>query len=174
MSRRLWNNESGAAIAEFALVAPLMFLLFFGSLEMVQAVEAQKRVAHIASAIADVVAQSREVDEAELTDLATAATAMMAPFSAEDLGQRIASFTADEDGAAQLDWFFTGAAYTGSEPLALPDGYLEPGESVVVADVSYRYEPAMTLAIPAAIRLQKRAYLRPRLSDRVTRVPDGS
>jgi Flp pilus assembly protein TadG len=174
MIRRAWKDESGAALVEFALVAPLMFLLFFGGLEIIQAVEAQKRVAHIAAAVADVVAQTREVDDGDLRDVASAAAAMMAPFPSDELGQRIASFTAGEDGIARLDWSFVGAAYSGSETLDLPDGFLAPGESVVVSDTSYLYEPALTLAVPAAIRFQKRAYLRPRLSEQVLRVENPS
>jgi Flp pilus assembly protein TadG len=167
--RRLVRDEQGGALVEFALAAPMMLLLLFGAMEILAAVHAQQRVAHIAASIADVVARDSVVDDAELADLYAAAAAMIAPFPSNDLGQRISSFTADEEGNAELDWTSSGAAYAGSEPLALPPGYLQPHESVIVADVSYRYQPAMTVAFSATLPFQKRVYLQPRLSAAVAK-----
>ncbi|MDB5446644.1 MAG: hypothetical protein JWQ97_1961 [Phenylobacterium sp.] len=166
---RLLRDSRGAALAEFAMVAPLMLLLFFGSVEVVQAVEAQRRLAHVASAIADVAAQDRTIDDGELADIFAAAPALMQPFPAGSLGERLISFRADSSGAVSVDWRADGAAYAGDEPAALPAGYLPAGESVIVADVSYAYQPLLTLVFADPIQFQKRAYLRPRLSDHVVK-----
>ncbi|MDB5466585.1 MAG: hypothetical protein JWQ46_1347 [Phenylobacterium sp.] len=166
---RLLRNERGAALAEFVLVAPIMLLLLFGSVEALQAVETQRRVAHIASAVADIVAQERTISDVALNDIFQAGGLLMDPLPTNTLGQRVASFTADDSGAAKLDWSLDapGAPYAGSDGLTVPSGYLKPKQSVIVADVSYRYHPALSWVLPDSIDLQKRAYLRPRLTDRV-------
>lgn len=170
--RDLAANDSGAALAEFALVAPAMMLILFGSVEALQAVETQRRVAHIASAVGDLVAQNRLVTDKDMADVFQAGGLLMDPLPAAPLGQRVASFTADPNGVVALDWSMNAPkAYTGSQPLSLPKGYLTANQSVVVADVSYTYQPALRWLLPSSMVFQKRVYLHPRLTTRVTYTP---
>jgi Flp pilus assembly protein TadG len=168
--RRLLRDQGGSALAEFALVAPVMLLMMIGSAEVVQAVEAHRRVTHVASAIADIVAQERTTDDGKLKDVFVAGTLLMAPLPAGQLGQRIASFSADANGVVTMDWVANRGAYVGSEPLALPPAYtLKAEQGVIVADVSYGYAPLIQWVLPDSILMQKRMYLRPRLADRVVK-----
>ena len=170
--RRLYRADSGAALAEFALVAPFMMLMLFGAVESLQAVETQRRVAHTSSAVADLVAQSRIVTDTDLGDIFQAGASLMDPLPAATLGQRVASFTADAAGNASLDWSASAPqGYAGTETLTLPPGYLPANQSVIVADVSYTYQPALKWLLPSTMVFQKRAYLHPRLTTQVTHTP---
>ena len=169
---RLATDEGGAALAEFALVAPFMMLILFGSVESLQAVETQRRVAHISAAVADLVAQNRIVTDNDLADVFQAGGLLMDPLPSATLGQRVASFTADSGGTVTLDWSKNAPTpYAGSEGLTLPNGYLKPAQSVVVADVSYTYQPALRWVLPSSMVFQKRVYLHPRLTTQVTYQP---
>jgi Flp pilus assembly protein TadG len=164
---RLRRDERGAAMAEFALVLPFMLLLLMGGVETLQLVETQRRVAHAASAMADIVAQDRTIDDAELSDVFLAGRLLMAPLPADPLGQRITSFAANSSGAVQVRWTASAAPYAGRENLSLAPGALKSGQSVIVADVSYRYPTSLQWLLPSGLVLQKRVYLRPRVSDEV-------
>lgn len=165
---RLARAQSGAALAEFALVAPFMMLILFGSIEALQAIETQRRVAHISSAIADLVAQNRIVTDSDLADVFQAGGLLMDPLPATTLGQRVTSFTADSGGTVKADWTADAPTpYAGTESLTLPNGYLKANQSVVVADVSYTYQPALKWLLPSTLLFQKRVYLHPRLTTQV-------
>jgi Flp pilus assembly protein TadG len=168
---RLWRRcERGAAAIEFALVAPILIFFHLGAVEVVQAWEAHRRVAHVAAALADLTAQEQTVSPADLSDILTAGTLLITPFSTTQLGERISSFTADSTGTVKLDWSVT-QNWTAVAGPAVPTGYLAANESVIVADVTYSFKPLFGLAMPSALTMQKHAYLRPRLSTSVTKTP---
>lgn len=164
--RRLRRCERGVAATEFALVAPIMILLHFGVVEVVQAWEAHRRVAHVASALADLTAQNRTVTASDLDDILAAGALMISPFPETSLGERIASLTADASGAVKMDWSAS-RNWTASGAPSVPAGYLQANESVIVAEATFGHRAMFGLVLPSALTMQKKAYLRPRLSQQV-------
>ena len=59
--RRLIADRRGVSAVEFALVAPILVLLYFGLVELSQAATADRRLAHATSAVGDLVAQASSV-----------------------------------------------------------------------------------------------------------------
>ena len=170
MSRRGFRgDERGAAAVEFALMAPFLIVLQLGSVELVKGFEAQRRVAHVASAMADVVSQGRTVSDAQLADAMVAGQVLVDPLPTNTLGLRIASMTADASGAVTVDWQSSQNWTTGGQPT-LPNGYLNAGESVIVADVTYDYNSPIQYILPVTVRFVRHAYIRPRLSNQVLKV----
>jgi len=164
--RRFRDDRRGVAIIEFALLAPILVTLYLGSVELTLAFQAQQRLAHLAQAMADMASQNRTITTAEIDDILAAGTVMAHPLSPAPLGQRIASVTAGAGGALTVDWQRS-RQYTAPGAPTTPSGYLAANESVIVADVTYDYTPVFTLILPQTIRFERRAYLRPRLSDKV-------
>jgi Flp pilus assembly protein TadG len=158
--------RSGAAALEFALLAPLMILFHLGSVELIQALEAHRRVTHIAAALADLTAQNRAVTSTDLNDILGAGAVLVLPFQQANLGERIASLSANSAGVVSIDWQVS-RNWTGGGQPAVPAGYLAAGESVIVSDVAYRHQAMFALVLPVTLTLQKHAYLRPRLSNQV-------
>ncbi|CAN7284012.1 pilus assembly protein [Phenylobacterium sp. LjRoot225] len=161
--------ERGAAAMEFALVAPILILCHFGAVETVQAWEAHRRVAHVAAALADLTAQNRSVTTADLDDILLAGTLMVAPFPTAKLGERIASLSANSSGTVSVDWSATRNWTAGGSP-SVPAGYLQADESVIVAEVTFGHDALFALVLPSAFTMQKKAYLRPRLSQQVQKL----
>lgn len=165
---RLRRDESGGAVVEFVLILPVMLLLMLGSIEALQMVEAHRRVAHVAAAIGDLIAQEPKTSNADLGNVFVAGTLLMAPLDASSLGQQVASYGADKDGKVSLLWSKTSGPYAG--PSGLPAGYvLKPNQGVVVADVSYDYKPTLRWVLPTSINMKKRHVFRPRGSDYVVK-----
>lgn len=164
--RRGAANQDGAAAIEFALILPVLFILHMGAAEALEAYEAQRNVAHIASAMADIVAQSRSVSSADLDDVMTASTTMIFPFPNVNVQQRVSSLSANASGTVSTDWTVK-KAYTGTDTPSVPSGYLGANESVIVTDVIYDYKPTFGMFVPKTIRFTRHAYMRPRLSQKV-------
>lgn len=167
--RRFGDCRRGAAAVEFALLAPLLIVMHLGVVETVQMLEANRRVAHIAAALADLTAQNRTVTDADMKDILQAGNVLIAPFPSDTLKERIASITADASGVAKPDWTVATANWTDTSAASVPKGYLQAGESVIVADVAYGHQSLFALVLPKALTMHSHAYLRPRLSSQVVK-----
>lgn len=169
--RRFRDDRKGVSAVEFALIAPIMILFYFGMAELCQGFMAQKRTEHVASAIADLVAQTEEVTTAELDDVFQVAVQVMRPFPTTTLRQRITSVTRDSSGVAKVDWsaHSNWSARNSGSTVSLPANLIEDGESVVMAEVEYVYASPFDHVMPASTTMKKTYYLRPRLSDKVTK-----
>ncbi|MGH6977695.1 MAG: TadE/TadG family type IV pilus assembly protein, partial [Brevundimonas sp.] len=66
--RRFRRDQKGLSAVEFALLAPVMILLYFGMVELCQAYMAQKRMSHVASMVADLTARAEVVNQSGLND----------------------------------------------------------------------------------------------------------
>jgi Flp pilus assembly protein TadG len=166
--RLLGKCQRGAAAIEFALVAPILIVFHLGSVELVQAWEANRRASHIAAALADLVAQNRTVTDADLTDLLQAGPVLMQPFPAASLGERVSSISANPWANTVVDWTATRNWTQAGQPT-VPAGYLQANESVIVAEVTYSHTALFGLVLPGSFVIRKQAYLRPRLSTSVTK-----
>lgn len=166
---RLAADQKGASAVEFALIFPILFLLHVGAAEALQAYVAQRNVAHIATAMADITARNRTVSTADLADVMGASVTMMHPFPNVRLQQRVSSLSADSNGTISTDWTSKkDYVLTGSPKV--PQGYLRANESVIVTDVIYDYQPSFGMFLPDTIRFTRHAYVRPRLSAKVEKV----
>lgn len=168
-SRHLIRDQGGAAAMEFALLLPFLVTLQLGSVELVRAFEAQRRIAHVAAAMADVVSQGKTVTDAQLADAMTSGQVLVAPFPTASLGLRVSSLTADARGAVSVDWT-SSQNWTQAGAPSAPAGSLAAGESAIVADVSYDFVSPIRFVLPNTIHLVRHAYVRPRLSNQVQKI----
>ncbi|HBS32134.1 MAG TPA: hypothetical protein DEA40_10395, partial [Parvularcula sp.] len=66
---RFARSASGLAAVEFALIAPIMILLFFGVVEGSGALSASRKTLLASNTLADLVAQETQILKADLDDL---------------------------------------------------------------------------------------------------------
>ena len=70
IASRFRHEKQGVAALEFAFIAPILLIVFLGSVEFSQALTLDRRVTTIASSTADLVAQSDSISTADLNDIA--------------------------------------------------------------------------------------------------------
>lgn len=158
-------DARGAAAIEFGLILPVLVVLHLGVAEFVQAWQVRTRVAQVAATISDITSQARSVTSDDITDIFVAGDVILNPNDTTTLGSRLTSMSADEDGVVTIDWSVSDN-YRG-DAVSLPPGFLGPNESVVIADVVYKYEPMFDLVIPTAFDMRHTSYARPRISAKV-------
>jgi Flp pilus assembly protein TadG len=170
MLKRLRSDQRGVAAIEFALIAPVAIALYCGFAELTMAMMADRRVAHAAAVVGDLVAQSPSVSQADLNDVFQVGAAILDPFTATPLKMRITSVVADANGVPKVSWSQSsgmGAMTAGTPVTGFPPALLAAGDSVIQADVSYSYTSPLHMTLPNAITFSNTFYLKPRRSGSV-------
>lgn len=170
MLSRLRFDQRGVAAIEFALIAPVAITLYMGFAELTMAMMANRRAAHAASVVGDLVAQSPSIAPSDLTDIFQVGAAIMSPFTAAPLKMRITSVVADSSGTPKMAWS-KGSGMTempAGTVGGFPPNLLAAGDSVIQADVSYSYTSPLGMTLPHAITFSNTFYLKPRQSASVT------
>lgn len=174
MLRRLRSDQRGLAAVEFALVAPIMVLLYCGLAEFTMAMMAERRAAHAASVVGDLVAQTSQITGSQVNDVFTVANAIMSPFATAPLKLRITSVTADVNAVPRVTWSQgsgLGALTAGVQVSNVPANLLAAGDSVIMADVQYAFTSPIRITLPSAVNFSNTYFLRPRASTSVTLLP---
>ncbi len=165
------KDNRGISAIEFALIFPIMIAVFFGVVEISDALTIDRRVATVAGTMADLVAQAKEIDDTEIANIFTASQAIISPYNENDLSIVISSVVTDKDGKSEVDWSDTqnGTARTSGETINLPSGLNEPNGSVILAEVNYKYRSFIGWYIVGELNLAEEFYLKPRLTPKITR-----
>jgi Flp pilus assembly protein TadG len=169
MLRRFGRREEGVSAVEFALILPAMLILFFGCVEVGDALTINRKVAHVASTISDLVTQSKSVTSTDVSNIFNAASSILAPYSSSTLKMKVSGVTIDSSGKATVTWSKASndTALTKGTVLTLPAAIATPSTFTVVAEVHYPYKPTVGYVMTGTFDLRSTFYLRPRLSDKV-------
>jgi Flp pilus assembly protein TadG len=165
------GDRRGVSAIEFALLAPLMIGLYLGGVEISQAVGIVRKVTVTAGAIANLSAQATTISDADMTNIMTAATAIMAPYSTSTLKITVSCLTIDATGKVTVSWSDTknGTARAVGSVVTIPSALAVPNSSLLFSEVSYGYTPAVGYVITGSLNLSDKMYMSPRLSSTVAR-----
>ena len=168
---RLAGDERGVSAVEFAMLLPLMLTLYLGSVEVSQGISADRKVTLTARTIADLVAQVTSINNTEMNNSLNAATAVMTPYPTSNLKLVVTSVKIDAEGKATVDWSDAknGAARAKGSSVTVPTALNMPNSSLIWSEVQYTYTPTIGYVISGTLMLKDQIYMRPRLSDSVTR-----
>ena len=78
---RLAKDRRGVAVVEFALIAPILLIFYFLSMEVSQAIENNKKVSRIGSMVADLVTQNADVSKDDLDAIMAIGSAVLQPYN---------------------------------------------------------------------------------------------
>lgn len=167
--RRFAADRRGVSAVEFALIAPVMIVFYFGLSEFCQGYMAQKRMSHSAAAVADLVAQTDVVTTDEMADILAIGQTVMKPFPTSGLTLRVSSVTRGADGVAKVDWSrsSSGAGLTKNAIVTAPLDVVANDESIVMAEATYVYSSAVKYLLKDGVKFTSTFYSRPRRVDKV-------
>lgn len=162
--------ERGVSAIEFALIAPVMILIYFACIELSFMMVLDRKVTSSASALGDLTARAASVNDAELSDIFQATRMIFQPNPINQARLRVTSLY-DDDGTVRVAWSdaYNLTAYTEDATIPVPEGIVPSGGSVIYAEVEYDYQSTLGYFFTTSKTLSDEFYLRPRRSDRVTR-----
>ncbi|MBN8966711.1 MAG: pilus assembly protein [Rhizobiales bacterium] len=172
--KRWRDDERGLSAIEFAMLLPLLLVLFLGSVDLSQGISADRKLTYTTKTVADLVSRTTSLTASEMNDVLAAATAVMAPFPAGNLRLIVSSVEIDKDGNATIDWSTTlnGTAHNKGDPVTLPDALLaNKSSSLIWSEAQYLYQPVVGYVIVGQLTLSDQICMSPRKSIDVKYTP---
>jgi Flp pilus assembly protein TadG len=169
MRRLKWaasGDESGTAMLEFAIVLPVMVLMFLALVEFTDAFSVRRRVEAAAGMIADLVSQSASVSSADLSDISRIGDALMRPYASAPLGVRITSVGHDQNNDTIVAWSWSSAKMTAlptGEHIDVPANLVNAQTGLIVAETTYEFHPVIGTYLLDGRTFTATAYYRPRM-----------
>jgi len=161
---RFGRDRSGVSALEFALILPVMLVLYFGGNEFGNALTINRKVTHVTSTIADLVAQSKSLSNADIANIFDAAASIITPYAAGNLKMRVTLVTINNVGTATVVWSeaHNHTALAPNAVVTLPAGVKQNNTWVVMSEVEYPYQPMIGYTITGPVNLGQKFYIRPR------------
>lgn len=103
---RFFPDRRGVAAVEFALIVPLLFVMYFVTMEASQGFETSKKVSRISSMVGDLVAQQTSVVKADLTAIMKIGNSTLRPYnrSVPDIFITAIQISTDPTPKVQVAW----------------------------------------------------------------------
>ena len=185
---RLVRDRRGVSAVEFAMIAPVLFLMLFGMDETASAVMAQRRVSHATSEIGDLVSQYTTISAPQASDGLYSSSWVLAPFATSNTSgtllyqERVTSIMMDGSSTPRVNWSCSAAGQpslnalsAGATMTSLPKdssgNYIllstTAGDSVVMVESTYAYTSPLQYVITNGITFTNTFYYKPRESTQV-------
>jgi Flp pilus assembly protein TadG len=169
---RFARDERGVSATEFALLLPLMVLLYLGGVELSQALSADRKVTLVARAVADLAAQSPSLSDDDMSNILAAATSVLSPYPVAKLTVTVSQVTIDGEGKATVAWSDSknGAPRAAGSAVTLPAQLSVPNTAVIWGEAAFQHKPVFGYVITGTMTLGEQIFMRPRQSDSVARL----
>lgn len=184
------RNHRGVAMAEFAMMLPILMLLTAGSFEVARYALMTQKLDRIAATLSDLIARSNveTITETEISNIINSALYMAQPF--DITGENMIVLTSVQGRTGQAPEILSqrvsgsilgtssaiGSTVGGDAtlPAAFPDAgsgeTLSDGETLIIAEVYYNYSPYLIgdIGFFGSMKIRSNAYFRPRFTDTIT------
>lgn len=102
--RRFARDRQGVGAIEFAILFPVLLMLYLGAFELTIGLNVSKRTSRSAGSIADIVSQQSSVTKSVLATMPSVAGAIFAPYVTTGLTLKITGVAVDASGKATVAW----------------------------------------------------------------------
>ena len=168
----LVHDCRGMAATEFAVIVPVMMVMFFGTIEFSSGVAVDRKMTLVARLLTDLTSQSTSVNDTDLANFTITAKAELYPYDPTPLNSTITELWIDPATSnARVQWSkgsaprTTGSVVAISPNLIAKDatGNVIAGQYLIYSETSYLYVPTIGYVMAkAGINLKDSAYTRPR------------
>ena len=159
-------DRSGIAATEFAVIVPVMLVMFFGMVEFSSGVAVDRKVTLMARTLSDLTSQSTSVSSTDMTNFFAASNAIMTPYSTTPIKSTVTELYIDPSTlAARVQWSKGSVPRTAGTTITIPSALAIAGTYLIFSEISYLYTPTVGYVMgKAGITLSDTSYTRPRQS----------
>ena len=162
--RDLIADRRGLAAIEFAMIVPIMLVMFFGTVELSSGVAVDRKVTLVARTLSDLTSQSSSIAATDLTNFFTIKNAMLSPYSPTPVQATITELFVDPlTLKARVQWSVGSAPRSTSSVVGIPTALAIGNTYLIMGEVNYLYVPTVGYVMSkSGITLTSTAYTRPR------------
>lgn len=168
--KRFRADQSGVAAVEFAFIAPILLIMYMGTMELSQGIQLNKRLSRSATQVADLVAQASEINTGELDDIMQIGASILQPYDRTEQVIIVSQVYITPSLVPDVSWtrrmgnnsvpFDAGSITDIPNNLKIADTYL------IRVDTNIHYEPITQWSI-AGVDMSETYYIRPRVESDV-------
>ena len=159
-------DRSGIAATEFAVIVPVMLVMFFGTVEFSSGVAVDRKVTLMARTLSDLTSQSTSVNDTDLAGFFAASRGVMTPYSSTPTLSTVSElYVTPGTLVVKVQWSKGSTPRAVGSTITIPTELKVANTYLIFSEVSYRYVPAVGKVMAAAgVNLTDVAYTRPRQS----------
>jgi Flp pilus assembly protein TadG len=169
--RDLFVHAGGVAAIEFALVVPLVIIVYAGGFELVQAATVNRKLTDTTVQLANVTTQYTSVASADLNNIFAASSQIMAPYPTSSLTIVVSEIQTDASSHGTVAWsqgYPTGTpCLAKNSAVTLPAGFASPSSFYVLVQTTYSYAPTIGSAFVHTIPMTDQIFMVPRQSTQI-------
>jgi Flp pilus assembly protein TadG len=160
------RDPKGATAVEFALILPLLLLLYMGGVQITIALTLSRKIHHTSAAIGDLVAQERYIDASELDDMLAVSASFLHPYDAGPYVIKVTGVRINASGQPSISWTRS-LGNASVQPMSLgdlPDDVLKERDAfVVLTETFYHFSPVAGFGTSEPFELSGLSFHRPRV-----------
>jgi Flp pilus assembly protein TadG len=163
-------DRRGVSAVEFALVMPLLLLVYVGGAEVSQALSTYRKLIDTTSELANITSQYTTMAASDVSGVMSASAQVMAPYPTANLSIVLSEISTNANSQATVIW---SRSYNGATPLTvgasytLPTGMAQPNISYILVETVYTYVPAVATTFVGTIPMSSQIYVQPRQSSSI-------
>ncbi|HEX9209881.1 MAG TPA: TadE/TadG family type IV pilus assembly protein [Bradyrhizobium sp.] len=173
-------DSRALAATEFAVIVPLMLVMFFGTVELSSAVAIDRKVTLIARTLSDLTSQSSgTLTDTNLQNTFTASMSIISPYDDTLVNGTIVQIYIDANSVAKIQWSKSATIASAATQATLtappsslaagttvttmiPSTLLIPSTYLIFSQVSYVYAATVKYVLKSGVTLSDVSYTRPR------------
>ena len=176
----LRDDTKGVSAVEFAMIIPLMFVMFFGMLDLSNGFAVDRKISQISQGMADLASRYTTLAETDVSNFFIIADAMLTPYDKTQLKATISQVYIDPSTkTAKVVWSRgdekknVGTVVSVPTNLIVKDaaGNYLPNQYLILGEANYKYVPTIGWVVPkGGLTLTDAMYTRPRQTSCVVMV----
>ncbi|TCQ11439.1 Flp pilus assembly protein TadG [Rhizobium sp. PP-F2F-G36] len=151
--RHLARDRRGTSGIEFALIAPILLMIYLGAFELSVGFNMSQKVSQATGTVADILSQKTEVTPTELDGMKNVALSIMAPFSISKYTLKVSGIRVTAPGVGVVAWSRDekgGTPYAVNATVSVPSDLTVLNTFVVRSEFTVPYE--LMLFTPPGIK----------------------
>ena len=179
--RRFAASTRGVAAIEFAMIMPVLAVLFLGAFDGGRAIAIYMKVRAATYSLAAITNQYETIQLSDIQSITGATSVILSPYSSGPAVVTVSQIAISSKGAATVAWSYSqgGTALTQGAAITLPSSMTtlaKPSKSgtynyLIFAQVSYTFTPMFGYFTEGSIPFSDNLYTAPRSSSCITYVP---
>jgi TadE-like protein len=181
----LRDDTRGVSAVEFAMIIPLIFLMFFGMLDVSNGFAVDRKVSQISQGLADLASRYTTLAETDVSNFFIIADAMLTPYDKAQLKASISQVYIDPSTKiAKVVWtrgdFLVGKVVRKvNDIVSVPTNLITkdaagnylPNQYLILGEANYNYVPTIGWVVPkGGLALSDAMFTRPRQTSCVVMV----